>query len=86
MSTDIPEATPGEILARVLRERGMAPADLCNHPGRLPLEVVNGIIDGTTPITADVAIRLSSATGVPSSFWRDREYIYRRDLKRGAES
>lgn len=36
-------------------------------------------------VSRDIAIELSKATGVPSSFWLDAERAYRADLARGAK-
>jgi plasmid maintenance system antidote protein VapI len=74
---------PGDMLRAVLKERGMTAESLCLSPAALPLVTVNAILTAVEPVTEDIAIRISSATGVPSSFWLNAEAHYRADLAAG---
>lgn len=59
---------PGELLAETLSERGMTQVELGRRTGR-PLKAINEIVKGKTSITADTALQLESALGVPARFW-----------------
>lgn len=59
---------PGEILAETLSDREMTQVELGRRTGR-PLKAINEIVKGKTSITADTALQLESALGVPARFW-----------------
>lgn len=90
MSTKYPFAPdyafhPGETLGETLEELGMSQAELADRTGR-PLKTINEIIQGKTAITADTALQLERATGVPSSFWNNAQRNYEAACARTAET
>jgi len=50
--------------------------DLAKRIGR-PIKTINEIIKGKAAITAETAIQLERALGVPAEFWNQREANYR---------
>jgi HTH-type transcriptional regulator / antitoxin HigA len=72
---------PGETLAEVLAERGMTQAELVQRMGR-PQKTISEIINGKAEITADTALQLERALGIPARFWGALERNYREDLAR----
>jgi HTH-type transcriptional regulator/antitoxin HigA len=72
---------PGETLAEVLAERGMTQAELVQRLGR-PQKTISEIINGKAEITADTALQLERALGIPARFWGSLESRYREDLAR----
>ncbi|MBI2899139.1 MAG: HigA family addiction module antidote protein [Planctomycetes bacterium] len=75
---------PGETLLEVLESLGMSQADLASRTRR-PLKTINEIVKGKAGISADTAIQLERALGVPASFWSNRERQYREALARISE-
>lgn len=59
---------PGAIMAETLRDRGMSQAELARRTGR-PLKAINEIVKGKAAITAETAVQLEAALGVPARFW-----------------
>lgn len=59
---------PGAIVAETLRDRGMTQVELARRTGR-PLKAINEIVRGKAAITADTAVQLEAALGVPARFW-----------------
>lgn len=72
---------PGAIVAETLRDRGMSQAELARRTGR-PLKTINEIVKGKTTITADTAVQLESALGVPARFWLNLQRDYDESLAR----
>jgi HTH-type transcriptional regulator/antitoxin HigA len=72
---------PGETLAEVLAERGMTQAELVQRMGR-PQKTISEIINGKAEITADTALQLERALGIPARFWGALERNYQEDLAR----
>ena len=58
---------PGETLRETIESLGMTQAELAQRTGR-PKKAINEIIQGKTAITAETAIQLERALGVPASF------------------
>ena len=54
--------SPGRILQRELEARNWSPANIPNCP-------VADIINGTQPVTPEIAIELSAALGTTVQFW-----------------
>jgi HTH-type transcriptional regulator/antitoxin HigA len=77
-------SAPGETLAEVLESRGMSQAELADRTGR-PKKTINEIVKGKAAITAETAIQLERALGIPASFWMAREQNYREALARAKE-
>ena len=66
---------PGETLAETLEDLGLSQAELAQRTGR-PLQVISEIIQGKKAITAETALQLERATGVPASFWNSAQRNY----------
>ena len=76
---------PGETLAETLEELSMTQKQLSERTGR-PLKTINEIIKGRAAITADTAIQLERATGVPASFWNSAQRRYEQFQAEQAEA
>ena len=74
-------SAPGETLLETLEDLGMSQAELARRIGR-PKKTVNEIVQGKTAITAETALQLERALGVPAKFWLTREAQYREALAR----
>ncbi len=72
---------PGETLAETLEELGMSQAELALRMGR-PLQMISEIIQGKKAITAQSALQLERATGVPANFWNSSQRNYEATLAR----
>jgi HTH-type transcriptional regulator/antitoxin HigA len=72
---------PGETLAETLEELGMSQAELAQRMGR-PLQMISEIIQGKKAITAETALQLERATGVPANFWDSSQRNYEATLAR----
>ncbi len=59
---------PGELLAEELEVREMTQRALAEAMGR-PVQVVNEIVRGRKSITAETAVQLEAALGMPATFW-----------------
>jgi addiction module HigA family antidote len=66
---------PGETLAETLEKLGMSQAELAQRMGR-PLQMISEIIQGKKAITAETALQLERATGVPANFWNSSQRNY----------
>ena len=72
---------PGETLAETLEELGMSQAEVAQRMGR-PLQMISEIIQGKKAITAETALQLERATGVPANFWNSSQRNYEAALAR----
>jgi HTH-type transcriptional regulator / antitoxin HigA len=72
---------PGETLAETLEELGMSQAELAQRMGR-PLQMISEIIQAKKAITAETALQLERATGVPANFWNSSQRNYEATLAR----
>ena len=72
---------PGETLSETLEEIGMSQAELAQRMGR-PLQMISEIIQGKKAITAETALQLERATGVPANFWNSSQRNYEATLAR----
>ena len=70
---------PGETIADVLEERGITQAELSSRTGVSTVYVSN-VIDGKKGISANFAMRLEYALGVPKSFWLNLQANYESEL------
>lgn len=75
---------PGTILEEWLEEHGLSQVDLSLRTGR-SRKMINELIQGSAPITAETAIQLERVTRVPARFWRSLEMNYRAHLARKAD-
>jgi len=76
---------PGETLLELLDALYMTQVELAQRIGKSPKHI-NEIVKGSAPITAETALDLERAVGVPSSFWNNRERQYREALARRVET
>jgi addiction module HigA family antidote len=72
---------PGETLAETIETLGMDQRELARRTG-LHEHTLSQIINGHAAITAESAIKLERATGVPASMWNNLEATYRERLAR----
>jgi addiction module HigA family antidote len=72
---------PGETLAETLEEIGMSQAELAQRMGR-PLQMISEIVQGKKAITAETALQLERATGVPANFWNSSQRNYEATIAR----
>jgi HTH-type transcriptional regulator/antitoxin HigA len=72
---------PGETLRELLEEQGLTQRDLARRADLSPKHV-NKLLQGTVPLSADVAMRLERVTGTPARIWNRLEADYRSDLER----
>ncbi|MBE7502890.1 MAG: HigA family addiction module antidote protein [Verrucomicrobiales bacterium] len=75
---------PGETLAETLEELGMSQVELAQRMGR-PLQMISEIVQGKKAITAETALQLERATGVPANFWNSAQRNYEAAVARLAE-
>jgi addiction module HigA family antidote len=76
---------PGAFLDEMLDLRGMTPERLAEAAG-LPLETVNGLLDGTAPVDAGIAASLGTAFDADPEFWLGSQSRYDADIERGVVS
>ena len=72
---------PGDTLAELIEERGIAQAELARRMGR-PINAINEMVLGAKEITEDTALELERVLGTPAHFWLARESRYREHLAR----
>lgn len=70
---------PGETIADVLEDRGITQAELASRAGVSPAYVSN-VIAGKKGISANFAMGLEYALGVPKSFWLNLQANYEAEL------
>lgn len=75
---------PGAVLADWFEVNGV-PKRVAWNLYRIPKDVLEGIIAGEVPITADIAQKLCNLTLVSVSFWLAMEHNFREGLKAGLE-
>lgn len=64
--------SPGETIREMLEEASMSQAELAQRMGR-PANKLNEIVKGKRQITANTALELELALGLPASFWINLE-------------
>ena len=74
-------AAPGAVLKEYLQVRNLSPADLAQLCGR-PLEQVQGILAGKTPVDPDTAQQFERVLGLAAYVWLGIEEDYRAHLAR----
>jgi len=70
---------PGETLAEELAAKSMSQAELAVLIG-ISEEIINEIVKGKTPITAEMALKLESVFQLPAHFWVNLEQQYQETL------
>jgi HTH-type transcriptional regulator / antitoxin HigA len=75
---------PGETLKEWMEDNRIPSAStmgvMC---GRMPTELVEGILAGRTKITEPIAQGLQLGTGIPARLWLNLEGLYRKGLAAG---
>lgn len=66
---------PGELLSEELEVREMSQRALAEAIGR-PAQAINEIVRGKKAITAETAIQLEDALGIPAHFWLNLQSDY----------
>lgn len=74
---------PGEFIADWMEEHNMTARVLATSCGKMPLDLLNGIITGRRKIDADTAEGLYLGTGISKVMWLNLEMLYREGLKAG---
>lgn len=70
---------PGETLAEELAAKSMSQAELAVLIG-ISEEIIDEIVKGQTPITAEMALKLESVFQLPANFWVNLEQQYQETL------
>lgn len=70
---------PGYVLEDHLEAKGLSPAEFARRHSLSP-ELIEGIIDGSAPIDADLAAIFGQEFSLAASVWLNMEAIYRRRL------
>lgn len=70
---------PGATIREQLIDRGMRQEEFAMRM-KMPVEQISKLINGETPLTSDIAVRLDEALGIPAKFWNNLEAIYREKL------
>lgn len=74
----LPPIHPGEFLREILDEMGLSQAALAQAIGVSPMRVSH-VLNGSRPITAEMALRLGRAFGQTPQYWLNLQMDY--DLK-----
>lgn len=74
---------PGELLVEELEVRGLTQGELAEQMGR-PRQVISAIVHGKKEITAETALQLEGALGIPAHLWIGLEGRYQLALARQA--
>ena len=74
-------AAPGAVLREYLQVRELSPAAFAQLCGK-PLDVVQGILAGETPVDPDTAQQFERALGLAAYVWLGIEQDYRAHLAR----
>jgi len=77
-------SVPGETLLEFLKAEDMSQTELAGMLYRSKTHI-NEIVKGKKAITAQIALELEHALGVPAEFWMARETAYRLALLRKKE-
>ena len=70
---------PGEMISMFLEETGMVQDELAARMGQTS-DAVTEIIDGRTPITAELALKLEEITEMAAHIWLGLEARYQQAL------
>ena len=73
----------GEHLAEILKELGIGQYRLAKAIGMTPIRI-NEIVHCRRSITADTALRIGQALGMPPEFWLNLQRMYDLDLARAS--
>ena len=67
---------PGETLLELLEEHEMTQAELAERMEQ-PLDEIEQLIDGHTPLTLEIATQLEAIFLMPAKLWLNLEGMYR---------
>ena len=70
---------PGDTIADLIEERDWTQVQLSERLGFTPKHV-SQLINGKTPITEEIALKLTKVLGSTETFWLNREADYRAQL------
>ena len=73
---------PSETIKDEIEFLNMSQQEFADKLG-LDITIVNEILNGNTPITNEIAIKLENVLGIPTSTWINLEENYRNKLKGG---
>ena len=71
---------PGDTIVDIMYERNISQENFLAMMD-MPSIPISGLIDGSTPITQEIAEKLSKVLGSTSEFWVEREKQYRLQVK-----
>jgi addiction module HigA family antidote len=66
---------PGEVIAAALKKFGVTVEKL-EEVTKIPAEVINAIIDGTEPVTAEISVRLGQALGERDRYFAELQLTH----------
>lgn len=72
-------SAPGETIVDLLRQRNVSDTDFASQIGRTD-DQVRQLLNGTAPVTTELADKLENVVGGSAEFWRSRERQFRQDL------
>lgn len=75
MDLSLVAVPPGETIKELIEEEGILEAYLANKLG-LSLDEIYDVLDGTNPITQQIADKLEEVLSPPSGFWMKLEEKY----------
>lgn len=75
---------PASTVADLIKERGWTQQELARRLG-FTTKHISLLINGNTPITEDIAVKLERVLGSTMRFWMTREAQYREALARREE-
>ena len=78
MTNGLPPIHPGEFLREILDDLGLTQAAFAQALGVSPMRVSH-VLNGSRPVTAELALRLGRAFGQSPQYWLNLQTAY--DLK-----
>ena len=75
MKNKLPAIHPGEFLAEILAEIGVSQAAFARAVGVSAMRVSH-VINGTRPVSADLALRFGKALGQSPEYWLNLQAAY----------
>ena len=74
---------PGDTLLEIIGHKGMTQKELADRAEVTPKHI-SKIVNGTVPITPDMAIRLERVTGTSAKFWNTLEANFQTNKAKNA--
>jgi len=75
MKTKLPAIHPGEFLAEILGEIGVSQSAFARAVGVSAMRVSH-VVNGTRPVSADLALRFGKALGQSPEYWLNLQAAY----------